>query len=149
MNPETAKNQAVHAGQSYFSAQTDAAASSSPIRRATQPEAARAPAALAGTIYTRPICGTTLDPVLVTAESEPSKGLVDMITRFWIGLVVALPVVTFEMRGQLAGLDHLIGQGTPNWAHVGPGRRPAGRAEHSRHPVAICRILRLIAFKSV
>ena len=38
-----------------------------------------------------------------------------MTRRFWIGLVISLPVVVLEMGGHLAGLDHLIGQGLSNW----------------------------------
>ncbi len=45
-----------------------------------------------------PICGMTLEPVLATAETGPSRELVDMTRRFCIGLVVALPVLLLERR---------------------------------------------------
>ncbi|WP_250148031.1 response regulator [Halomonas jincaotanensis] len=35
-------------------------------------------------------------------------GLQDMTRRFWIGLVLALPVLMLEMGGHLFRLDHLI-----------------------------------------
>jgi Cu+-exporting ATPase len=127
---------AIHAGKNYFFCSEGCRGKfvADPARYA-QPQAASAPAAPAapeGTIYTCPmhpqirqvgpgncpICGMTLEPVLVTAESGPSKELVDMTRRFWIGLVVALPVVALEMGGHLAGLDHLIGQGASNWAQL-------------------------------
>jgi YHS domain-containing protein len=48
-----------------------------------------------------PICGTTLEPVMVTAEAEPSPELADMTRRFWVGLVLALPVLVLEMGGHI------------------------------------------------
>jgi P-type Cu+ transporter len=83
----------------------------------------------AGTIYTCPmhpqvrqvgpgncpICGMALEPVLVTTETGPSAELVDMTRRFWIGLVLALPVVALEMGGHLTNLHMLLGQSLSNW----------------------------------
>jgi P-type Cu+ transporter len=83
----------------------------------------------AGTIYTCPmhpqvrqvgpgncpICGMALEPVLVTTETGPSAELVDMTRRFWIGLVLALPVVALEMGGHLTNLHTLLGQSLSNW----------------------------------
>src|SRR5918993_2201073 len=65
-----------------------------------------------------PICGMALEPVLVTAETGPSHELVDMTRRFWIGLVLTLPVVVLEMGGHLTGLGHIIGQQTSNWIQI-------------------------------
>jgi P-type Cu+ transporter len=44
-----------------------------------------------------PICGMALEPVLVSLEAAPNHELIDMTRRFWIGLVLALPVVALEM----------------------------------------------------
>ena len=41
-----------------------------------------------------------------------------MTRRFWIGLVLSLPVVALEMGGHLTGLDHYIGQQTSNWIQM-------------------------------
>ena len=65
-----------------------------------------------------PICGMALEPVLATAETGPSHELVDMTRRFWIGLVLSLPVVVLEMGGHLTGLGHYIGQQTSNWVQM-------------------------------
>ena len=46
-----------------------------------------------------PICGMALEPVTVTHETGPSHELIDMTRRFWIGLVLALPVFALEMGG--------------------------------------------------
>ena len=48
-----------------------------------------------------PICGMGLEPVVVTADAGPSHELVDMRRRFWIGLVLALPVLLLEMGRHL------------------------------------------------
>ena len=41
-----------------------------------------------------------------------------MTRRFWIGLVLTLPVFVLEMGGHLLGLDHLISQRTSNWIQM-------------------------------
>src|SRR5688572_24000264 len=40
-----------------------------------------------------PICGMALEPLDATAEVGPNHELIDMTRRFWIGLVLSLPVV--------------------------------------------------------
>jgi len=51
-----------------------------------------------------PICGMTLEPVAATAEVGPNHELVDMTRRFWIGLILTLPVFILEMGGHIPGL---------------------------------------------
>jgi P-type Cu+ transporter len=55
-----------------------------------------------------PICGMALEPVLATADTGPNAELVDMTRRFWIGLVLTLPVFVLEMGGHLVDLHALI-----------------------------------------
>ncbi len=55
-----------------------------------------------------PICGMALEPVVVTAETGPNPEMIDMTRRFWIGLVLALPVLVLEMGGHLSGLHMLV-----------------------------------------
>ena len=55
-----------------------------------------------------PICGMALEPLSVTGETGPNTELADMSRRFWIGLVLTLPVVTLGMLGELVGLDRFI-----------------------------------------
>ena len=59
-----------------------------------------------------------LEPELVAADAGPNPELVDMSRRFWIGLVLALPVVALEMGGHLAGLHLLISQTWSNWIQL-------------------------------
>jgi Cu+-exporting ATPase len=90
------------------------------------------PSPAAGTIYTCPmhpeirqagpgfcpICGMALEPVIATAETGPNPELIDMTRRFWIGLVLSLPVVALEMGGHLTGLGHLLSQHASNWIQL-------------------------------
>jgi len=65
-----------------------------------------------------PICGMALEPMMAGADIGPNPELVDMTRRFWIGAVLALPVVVLEMGGHLLGLTHLIGQQVSNWIQL-------------------------------
>jgi Cu+-exporting ATPase len=65
-----------------------------------------------------PICGMALEPMLATAEAGPNPELVDMTRRFWIGLVLAIPVVALEMGGHLTNLHMLLGQALSNWIQL-------------------------------
>jgi Cu+-exporting ATPase len=51
-----------------------------------------------------PICGMTLEPVTATAEVGPNRELVDMTLRFWVGLVLTLPVLVLEMGAHIPAL---------------------------------------------
>ncbi|MGO6926665.1 copper-translocating P-type ATPase [Rhizobium ruizarguesonis] len=65
-----------------------------------------------------PICGMTLEPEVVTVEAGPSAELVDMQRRFWIGLVLSLPVLALEMGGHLTNLHMFLGAQTSNWVQM-------------------------------
>ncbi|MQA65973.1 MAG: heavy metal translocating P-type ATPase [Alphaproteobacteria bacterium] len=70
-----------------------------------------APAAASRTIYTCPmhpeirrdapgscpICGMALEPLQVTAETGPSPEFLDMSRRFWVSLVLTLPLLLLAM----------------------------------------------------
>jgi Cu+-exporting ATPase len=62
-----------------------------------------------------PICGMALEPLVAEAETGPSPELADMTRRFWIGLVLSIPVVALEMGGHLTNLHMLLGQTLSNW----------------------------------
>jgi P-type Cu+ transporter len=64
-----------------------------------------------------PICGMALEPLVATADAGPNPELVDMTRRFWIGLVLALPVVALEMGGHLFGLPHML-ELNSNWLQL-------------------------------
>lgn len=92
------------------------------------PKSEPAPAA-PGTIYTCPmhpqirqegpgacpICGMALEPETVTAEAPVNHELIDFTRRFWVGLVLTLPVFALEMGGHLTGLMMRIPGQTSNW----------------------------------
>lgn len=65
-----------------------------------------------------PICGMALEPEIISAEKGPSPELVDMRRRFWIGLVLTLPVLTLEMGGHLTNLHMLLGPQMSNWLQL-------------------------------
>ncbi len=64
-----------------------------------------------------PICGMTLEPVITTAEAALDPELADMTRRFWIGLVLALPVFVLEMGGHIPALrlDRVVPAGVSTW----------------------------------
>ena len=90
------------------------------------------PATAVGTIYTCPmhpqvrqvgpgscpICGMALEPEVMTSETGPSQELKDMTRRFWIGLVLALPVVALEMGGHLTGMMMRLEGQTSAWIQL-------------------------------
>jgi Cu+-exporting ATPase len=59
---------------------------------------------------TCPECGMALEPETVPAKDAPNPELVDMTRRFWIGGLLAAPVVVLEMGGHIPGLglEHLL-----------------------------------------
>lgn len=64
-----------------------------------------------------PICGMTLEPVVVTGDEGPSAELVDMTRRFWVGLALSVPVVVLEMGGHFLGM-HWLTPEVSNWAQL-------------------------------
>ena len=62
-----------------------------------------------------PICGMALEPELTTAEAAPNPELADMTRRFWIALVLTLPVLALDMGDHLTNLHMLLGQNWSNW----------------------------------
>lgn len=135
VDPHTTQHKAEHAGRPYYfcSAGCHAKFLAEP-ERYLDPAAAAAKAEPVpeGTVYTCPmhpeirqvgpgscpICGMALEPVLVSLEAEPNVELIDMTRRFWIGLVLAIPVFILEMGGHLFGLTHVIGQQVSNWLQL-------------------------------
>jgi len=131
VDPATAKHQTEHRGQQHYfcSAGCKTKFDADPERYlSTASSHAEPPAAPPGTVYTCPmhpeirrdapgscpICGMALEPVMVTADEGPSAELVDMTRRFWIGLVLTVPVFLLEMGGHLfPALHHVV---PPAWS---------------------------------
>ena len=66
-----------------------------------------------------PICGMALEPVLVTADTGPNAELVDMTRRFWVGVVLSVPVLILGMGGDLfPALHDLISPRTSAWVQM-------------------------------
>ncbi len=63
-----------------------------------------------------PKCGMALEPRTVTFE-ETNPELVDMTRRFWMGLVLALPVFILAMSDMIPGqpLKDTLSAGASNW----------------------------------
>ena len=135
VDPHTAKHKADHGGRPYYfcSAGCRTKFLADP-KKYLDPEAAKAAAEPVpeGTIYTCPmhpeirqvgpgscpICGMALEPLLAGAETGPNPELIDMTRRFWIGLVVSLPVLALEMGGHLTGLMMVLGKQNSNWLQL-------------------------------
>ena len=64
-----------------------------------------------------PLCGMALEPAEVTAEAVPDAELTDMSRRFWIGLLLTLPVFLLGMGGHIPwlGLDRLVPEHWSIW----------------------------------
>lgn len=133
VDPATAKHSIQHEGRPYYfcSAGCKSKFEAAPGRYLG--ERKPAPAAPAGTIYTCPmhpeirqegpgtcpICGMALEPLQVTAEAGPNPELADMTRRFWISLVLTLPVFVLEMGAHLVpALHHLVPPARSAWIQL-------------------------------
>ena len=129
VDPATAAHRAAHEGRDYFfcSAGCRTKFVAEPDRYlGDQPQPAPV---VSGAIYTCPmhpqvrqegpgscpICGMALEPETVTAEAPVNHELIDFTRRFWVGLVLTLPVFALEMGGHLTGLMMRIPGQTSNW----------------------------------
>lgn len=119
VNPQETPHRYSHKHQTYFfcsiGCRAKFAADPSKFSKAAPIELP----ATAGTIYTCPmhpqirqvgpgicpICGMTLEPVSVGAETGPSAELFDMMRRFWIGIAFAVPIVLLEMGAHFPGVE--------------------------------------------
>jgi Cu+-exporting ATPase len=131
---ETAKHRFEYKGQEYLFCcarcrerfQADPENFLKPKPEQALPAPKRQEPAAAGTIYTCPmdpevrqvgpgtcpICGMALEPEQVSLDQGPDPELIDMTKRFWIALVLTVPVFAIEM-GRHLGLMHLV---PPPWS---------------------------------
>jgi Cu+-exporting ATPase len=65
-----------------------------------------------------PICGMALEPEVATVSEGPSAELRDMTRRFWVGLVLSLPVLALEMGGHLFGARMMLSDQVSNWIQL-------------------------------
>ena len=131
VNPATSKHRFNHADQTYHfcSAGCRTKFEADPVKYLSPKVAA--PPTKPGAIYTCPMhpevrqvgpgscpkCGMALEPVEISAVAAPNHELADMSRRFWIGLVLSLPVFVLEMGGHIPalGLHHLVPMQTSIW----------------------------------
>jgi Cu+-exporting ATPase len=134
VDPHTAKHRQEHNGHNYYfcsaGCRTKFAADPAKYLDIDQRAADPVPE---GTIYTCPmhpqirqvgpgscpICGMALEPEIATADSGPNPELADMSRRFWIGLVLTLPVFALEMGAHIAGGHGFLDQTLSNWIQFG------------------------------
>jgi P-type Cu+ transporter len=64
-----------------------------------------------------PICGMALEPRTITLDTEKDPELVEMTRRFWVGVVLSLPLFLIGMSDFLPGrpLDQLVSMPTLVW----------------------------------
>ena len=128
VDPHTAEHRADHHGHTYYfcsaGCRTKFISDPQKYLGPRQPE----PVA-EGTIYTCPmhpqirqvgpgscpICGMALEPELAGSDTGPNPELVDMTRRFWIGLVLTIPVFVLEMGAHIAGAHNWIDQTLSNY----------------------------------
>ena len=65
-----------------------------------------------------PICGMSLELVVTSVGTSNHIDLQDVTRRFWIGLILSLPVVAMEMGPHLFGVGHLLSSETSNWIQM-------------------------------
>ncbi|MBN9084998.1 MAG: copper-translocating P-type ATPase [Rhizobiales bacterium 62-17] len=133
VDPATAKHKATYKDQPYFfcSGGCKTKFEADP-QRYLDPKPQPKPAGSDTDIYTCPmhpevrqvgpgscpICGMALEPLMVSSEPVENHELKDMTRRFWIGLVLTLPVFALEMGGHLFGWTHDIGMQRSNWIQL-------------------------------
>src|SRR6185312_11941792 len=67
-----------------------------------------------------PVCGMALEPRTVTVEEPPNPELADMTRRFWVGLILSVPVFVLAMADMLPGrpLHGLLDMAVMNWVQL-------------------------------
>jgi Cu+-exporting ATPase len=131
VDPEKAAAKSDHAGETYYFCSTGCRTKfeAEPDRFLNKVTAAATAPQHEDAIYTCPmhpqirqkgpgscpICGMALEPEMVTADAGPNPELKDMSRRFWVGLVLAVPVFVLEMGGHLLGHRLMISPHVSNW----------------------------------
>ncbi|MCP5412052.1 MAG: heavy metal translocating P-type ATPase [Alphaproteobacteria bacterium] len=133
VDPAATSHQHRHDGKRYYfcSAGCLAKFSADPDRYLNGALPAAPPAA-EGTTYTCPmhpeirqigpgscpICGMALEPLEITSAPQANPELADMTRRFWVGLLLALPVFILEMGGHLFSMGHIVDPAYSQWIQL-------------------------------
>ena len=127
VDPHTAKHKAVHDEQTYYFCSAgcrDKFVKNPSAYLGDKPATKEVPA---GTIYTCPmhpevrqvgpgscpICGMALEPELVSADTPANPELAYMNRRFWIALVLTIPILFLEMIPHITGISFV----PANWSN--------------------------------
>jgi len=133
VNPETAAGSFEYQGQTYYFCSKHCL-----HRFSEDPEAflhTRAPKATAGAQkYTCPmhpevirdgpgscpICGMALEPLTVTLDQDENPELADMTRRFWVAVILSIPVFLLGMSDLIPGepLQQLVSMSTLGWVQL-------------------------------
>jgi Cu+-exporting ATPase len=66
-----------------------------------------------------PICGMALEPVVIRADAGPNAELADMSRRFWVGLVLTVPVLVLDMGGHLfSAIEDAVSARASTWVQL-------------------------------
>ena len=65
-----------------------------------------------------PICGMALEPRIVTLEEEKNPELTAMTRRFWISVVLTVPLLFLGMAGMMPPVAHLVPAAGRNWLEL-------------------------------
>jgi Cu+-exporting ATPase len=67
-----------------------------------------------------PICGMALEPMTVSLDQEENPELIDMTRRFWIAVVLTIPVFALGMSDLIPGqpLQQLVSMRTLQWVQL-------------------------------
>jgi P-type Cu+ transporter len=130
VDPHTAKHRHQHHGHTYYfcSAGCFTKFAADPEKYLDKDKRAAEPVPK-GAVYTCPmhpeirqigpgscpICGMALEPEIASADTGPNPELADMSRRFWIGLVLTLPVFVLEMGAHIVGGHGFIDPALSNW----------------------------------
>lgn len=134
VDPATAKHHVHHAGQDYYFCSSSCREKflGDPQKYVGGAATVPAEAVAEGTIYTCPmhpqirqvgpgncpICGMALEPEMPSSDAGPNRELMDMTRRFWVGVVLSVPVVAVETGSNFINLHQWIGAQTLNWVQL-------------------------------
>lgn len=65
-----------------------------------------------------PICGMALEVEAITGEEGENPELADMRKRFWIGLILTLPVFILEMGAHVADMHRYVSAALSGWIQL-------------------------------
>jgi Cu+-exporting ATPase len=133
VDPHTTPHRAEHGGRIYYFCATGCRTKFlAEPKRYLGPAEVHPEPAKPGAIYTCPmhpeirqvgpgscpICGMALEPVEVSAEHGEHPELTDMQRRFWIAVVLTIPILALEMGGHPTRLRHLVDPSLSNWIQL-------------------------------